>query len=429
MKKQNIAGMLVLLSVTLCLILCGIGYCYDKVFPDADKVVLYDHVSIDWESIYPFKSTNVDDDVNSENTEDDLKPFHVRLADTLALKFQGLQDHMFGASKLEKTSGYITVGWAEGMKYLSDYGNYARTEDGYLVDKDNEVPQEQLDSGAEMIESLQEFCMQQGALFAYVKSPTKIEESDLKTIKDYRLQNNAIYDEALKERGVDILDLNEWIDTEVENHHSAFYITDHHWKAVMGLPAAKKITETLNNKFNLDLDTECYDPDKYEIRTYKNAMFGSLGNALGHAYADSEDMEFLIPTSETNLHVEHPDINYDETGSWEDVMISSKVLDMAISSEGGYAYESLLGGNRPLTKITNLNSDNGKKILVIKDSFALAVLPYLATCEGISEIDALDVRPGQGNFTGSVHAYIEKMQPDIVLIMLSDYQTGALSFQ
>ena len=66
-----------------------------------------------------------------------------------------------------------------------------------------------------------------------------------------------------------------------------------------------------------------------------------------------------------------------------------------------------------LTKITNRQCDNGKKILLIHDSYATAVAPFLATtCQ---ELHMIDVRKENGNFNGNLSAYIDEFQPDLVL--------------
>ena len=51
------------------------------------------------------------------------------------------------------------------------------------------------------------------------------------------------------------------------------------------------------------------------------------------------------------------------------------------------------------------------KILVVKDSFANSVAPFLALC--VKQTDILDPRW----FKGSIRSYIKKTQPDIVLVI------------
>jgi hypothetical protein len=60
---------------------------------------------------------------------------------------------------------------------------------------------------------------------------------------------------------------------------------------------------------------------------------------------------------------------------------------------------------------------NGKKILIIKDSYVLVVAPFLAL--GIEDIELLDLR----RFPGSLKEYVMRNQPDMVIVM---YNPSAL---
>jgi hypothetical protein len=74
-------------------------------------------------------------------------------------------------------------------------------------------------------------------------------------------------------------------------------------------------------------------------------------------------------------------------------------------------YDAYLYGNRELVTIHNNLLRDGRKILLIKDSFANVVAPFLSI--GIENLDIVDLR----YFTGSIKSYIEKHIPDTVVIM------------
>ena len=69
--------------------------------------------------------------------------------------------------------------------------------------------------------------------------------------------------------------------------------------------------------------------------------------------------------------------------------------------------------------INNTKSATNKKILVIKDSFALPVTAFLSTC--FKETRMIDLRYMQDM---SVYDYIDDYNPDFVLIL---YNPGAYS--
>ena len=68
-------------------------------------------------------------------------------------------------------------------------------------------------------------------------------------------------------------------------------------------------------------------------------------------------------------------------------------------------------GDQPLERIENKMVDNGKHVLIIHDSFGNCVVPFLAM--GIQYVDSLDLR----HFNGSLHNYIEKEKPDMVIVL------------
>jgi hypothetical protein len=160
----------------------------------------------------------------------------------------------------------------------------------------------------------------------------------------------------------------------------------------------------------------------YSRTTYQNAMFGSAGHAVTHFVEKSEDFSILFPAFETSFRLVIPDKEIDAEGTFEDIFIDYDGLQEAVGSGGGYAYEKILYGNRPLVQITNHDNENGPRVLMIRDSFSIAVSLYMAV--GCSELDLIDTRPSNGNFTGSVKTYMEQMQPDIVIVLVRELGTS-----
>lgn len=79
----------------------------------------------------------------------------------------------------------------------------------------------------------------------------------------------------------------------------------------------------------------------------------------------------------------------------------------------GYNY-----GDQPVIRINNLADTDGKRILIIDDSFGNCVISCLALCE--SEVDSLDLR----HFTGSLENYIRTFDPDIVMVLYNAENIG-----
>ena len=70
-----------------------------------------------------------------------------------------------------------------------------------------------------------------------------------------------------------------------------------------------------------------------------------------------------------------------------------------------------------LLRVENLLGGNGKRLLVLQDSFSLVVIPFFSL--GYERVDYLDLRLWDGDLL----AYIDETQPDMVLVL---YNPGAL---
>lgn len=188
----------------------------------------------------------------------------------------------------------------------------------------------------------------------------------------------------------------------------------HHWTVEAGMWATSVIEKKIREEMHLELK-DINNWGSFSKIVFANAMFGSAGNAVTRAVAEPENFIMYVPNFVTNFRMEIPDLGVDETGTFQELFINEDALNQMSNSGGGYAYEQLLYGNRPYEKIINLKNPEGPKIFIIKESFALSVIPYLVL--SCSEIVAADLRPTNGNFTGSVINCINQMKPDVVLVI------------
>ena len=80
--------------------------------------------------------------------------------------------------------------------------------------------------------------------------------------------------------------------------------------------------------------------------------------------------------------------------------------------------------DQPVIRIENQRLEGNIKLLVIHDSFANCVIPFLAL--EVQNVEAVDVR----HFTGSVQNYITVTKPDIVIVLYSaNAITGDIDWQ
>lgn len=137
---------------------------------------------------------------------------------------------------------------------------------------------------------------------------------------------------------------------------------------------------------------------------------GSLGKKVTLGYTNAEDLNIYYPKYETQLSVNVKSLDVDVEGDFYSTLIYQRVLQ-----ERNYydwdAYWAYGYGDRALIEIDNLNINSGKKILMIKDSFADTVYPFLSL--GVDEIDIIDMR----HFTGSLKEYIDESNPNMVIFL------------
>ena len=196
------------------------------------------------------------------------------------------------------------------------------------------------------------------------------------------------------------------------DYYDYFFKTDHHWNDHAGLFVTKLIVEELNKTYNMNLDASFYDESQYNVKKYKN-MFGSYGKKLSLGYANAEKFEMLIPKYKTDFET-----SLNTKGSYLNSLINKKVLNKKAKVVNYYS--SYLFTDQPIIKIKNNLCNNGKRILVIKDSKANVVNAHLAS--SVEYLDIIDLR----HYDDSLKDYIDEVNPDVVLAIYSPMSRGAV---
>jgi hypothetical protein len=158
------------------------------------------------------------------------------------------------------------------------------------------------------------------------------------------------------------------------------------------------------------------DADQFDYTTYENWFLGSQGKKVTLSRCQPDDITLFYPKYETSFHYYVPAEGIDTIGDY------SVVYDMTQINNCDYYYKNPYGacnyGDQPLIKIENQLNAEDHKILIIRDSFGDCMISCLALAE--KNVDALDLR----YFTGSVKAYIEESEPDLVIVMYTPSSVG-----
>jgi hypothetical protein len=294
-----------------------------------------------------------------------------------------------------------TIGWNFLSNNVFDIG------DGYL----SELVEKYVAAGnADAVAELYDFLHGLNIDFLYVQAPHKIVPDDpISGRRDFSNENADDLLDALSLKRIPYLDLRENIREEGLNHHALFYKTDHHWKAETGLWASRILMDHLNSNYGFNFDLRLVDPQDYHYAVYKDWFLGSLGKKVTLVQTQAENFTLITPKFDTDFSLTIPELNIDTRGDFG-IFIDHSRIDVKdyynLSPYGAYMY-----GSRQVIMMHNHLVHDGKKILLIKDSFANVVSPFLSL--GTKDLHILDLQ----HFSGSVRSYIEKNRPDIVIMI------------
>lgn len=164
-----------------------------------------------------------------------------------------------------------------------------------------------------------------------------------------------------------------WFDTSsvLRSHaeEDIFYRTDHHWKTLGAFYVYQAWAKQQGFK-----PPELAD---YKIQTVTDCFEGTIQSKLG-IRTEGDSMELFFPVEEN-----HYTMQIDNDNSKKDSLYNYSALETKDK------YAVYFGGNQVLINIhTDVN--NGRKILVIKDSYANCFIPFMLG--EFEDIDVLDIR-------------------------------------
>ena len=252
-----------------------------------------------------------------------------------------------------------------------------------------------------------------------MQAPYKIDpDQDLLPpgVYDYANQNVDGLLKAIESANVPTLDLRMRIRQEGMDFFSMFYRTDLHWTTQAGFWAFQKAAKELNERFGYEIDQHTSDGGQYQLETFKNIFLGSAGKRTGAYYAGVDDFSLLKPLFATDLSVEVPQAGISVRGSFEDVFFHRENLRCGFLTNPYFAY---MGTSYQKT-IKNHLPSNGKKVMIVKDSFAEVVIPYFAVA--FQQVEAVDLRFAHSK---SLLEQIDAVQPDLVVFIQSRGLVGA----
>lgn len=181
----------------------------------------------------------------------------------------------------------------------------------------------------------------------------------------YNFNETRYINDIYKKIGEDnTVDVNEILKAHKDEY--LYYKTDHHWTT---LGAYYAFTEYAD-KIGINIE-------KYTTKLVTDKFYGTMSSKVNlEIEADKIYIYELDKEEEVS-------VRYNNSAEPKDSLYEMSALDKKDK------YSIFLGGNNPLVQITT-NAKNDRKVLVIKDSFAHCLIPFMIS--GFSKIDVVDLR-------------------------------------
>ena len=292
------------------------------------------------------------------------------------------------------------------------YNSVVEIEDGQLAEY-----QDRADMAEKIknVTKLAQFCKNHDAAFFYVSAPGKIMRRAAKYKDlDFSNANADAFFAGLKENGVEYIDIRDYEEAEGLTTKDLFFRTDHHWLPEAGLWATGIIARHLNEEGLIKSDVSLLNPSKWDKEILKNFALGSRGKKVTLARTKPDDITIFHPKFPTHLHLEIPNKDIASDGDF-DILYDKKQLKK-VDYYHGYPYEAYSWSNMPFKYIRNEEAVNDKTVLLLRNSFASVVLPFLSL--QFRHSYELDLRV----FSGSVEEVIRQKKPDVVIVLYHQEQ-------
>lgn len=236
-------------------------------------------------------------------------------------------------------------------------------------------------------------------------------------------ENHLALARALEERGISVLDLMPELIAGGRSMEDSWFRTDHHWLPQTGLWAAGALCRALPE---VPLNTAALAADGYRTQVYPRLFLGSEGKKVGRWFTPLglDDFPLVTPAFATELTIT------DRTGTRSGDFSETVVQERYLEADDIYAanpYVTYTGGDFPLQVIQNHRMEEGPTLLVIRDSYACTVTPFLSLAAG--ELHTVDVRYWQGVAgADSITDYVELLKPDAVVILYAGVSPHMFAF-
>lgn len=332
---------------------------------------------------------------------DDISAKELRYHDSL-MDLDSIKNNVLGTKVIQKDD--MTV---------------VKADSGSLVEPKERIDDEEIDKIVSRVNELKNVTEENGAKFLYCAAPNKeCYETAPGFIENFSNDNFERLTKALEESDIPVLDFMKVL-SDKNSPDEIYYKTDHHWTARSGFIAAAAVCENLKSLYGFSFDERYTNLNNYSITKYPDWFLGSKGKKVGTYFTwyGADDFELITPEFDTDMYEEQPFKDQIHEGTFEETVLDMNNMEKDYYQKNTYATYS--GGDFRLQIIKNNLNPTGKKILLVRDSFACVVAPFLAL--QTSELHICDVRNYEYYVGDKINLrdYIQEIKPDYVLVLYS----------
>lgn len=344
--------------------------------------------------------------------------------------FEQLQDFLSTAdatanSALDK--GHLFIQLYGGVQALSDRTVVEDMDPQYSVVKltdgtvtfINAEPQDVTGNGRAVVR-LSQALEEREVPLLYVQAPQKLQENDDRLPTGVTDYGNDYADQilsVLSENGVATLDLRKTLASTGRDWSSFFFRTDHHWTPEAAFTAHQTLAEVLERDYGFAIPEENTDSSAFTRTSLSDFFLGSQGKRVGSLYAGVDDIEIWKPNFETDFTYSIPIYDMERTGPFEESLLFPERIEEKDFFNGN-PYTLYAGGDYPMARIYNELSPDRPRIMLLRDSYACVLTPFLALDCG--ELITIDLR----YFNDDLLTYVDWLEPDLVIVM---YTAGSVA--
>lgn len=283
------------------------------------------------------------------------------------------------------------------------FDNVYISPDGYLITRVEKGTKKQVETIANRINKFARDMKKLGINTYTVILPNKSTMLEDKFPSYYPSYGNYNLNQIMKRLDpvTNFIDVRSTLEPHMNEY--LFYYTDHHWQPTAAFYAYQHIMRIINQ--NEDLSEEIPSYDDYNWQYEGKYFYGSEARKSIGIHTKKPDRIIISTPRKEETYYEM---------KWNKKSRKGLYVDQYLEKDDPYTnrYQVYMGGDSGLITVYNYDKKNGKKILVLKDSYANAIIQFFA--RHYEEIHIIDLRHYKGI---PIHNYVQKHRIDHVMIL------------